>query len=71
VAAMPPTLAEIEATVVRMERHYGGHPAFPDYLRLRDRFDADLSDPRDRALSKAAALMQIKYASEPDGTSPR
>jgi hypothetical protein len=59
-----PTLAEIEATIARMEQRYRAHPSFPAYLQLRQRFDEDLSDARDRALSKAAALMQIKYESE-------
>ena len=59
-----PSLAEIEATLARMEQRYGDHPLFADYLRLQERFDADLSDARDRALAKSAALMLIKYESE-------
>ena len=59
-----PSLAEIEETVARMEERYRGHPLFADYLRLKDRFDADLSDARDRALAKSAALMLVKYQSE-------
>jgi hypothetical protein len=59
-----PSLEEIEATVKRMEERYRDHPLFAHYLRLRDRFDADLSDPRDRALARSAALMLIKYESE-------
>ena len=57
----PPELAEIEATVVRMEARYGGSIHFPAYRRLCERFAADLSDPRDLALAKSAALMLIKY----------
>lgn len=59
-----PDLEEIEATVARMEERYRDSPGFAAYLRLRERFDADLSDARDRALSKAAALMLIKYERE-------
>jgi hypothetical protein len=58
-----PSLKEIEATVERMEGRYRGHPLFAQYLRLRESFDADLLDPRDRALAKSAALMLIKYES--------
>jgi hypothetical protein len=63
-AGTVPSLDEIEATVARMEERYRGRPLFADYLRLRERFDADLSDARDRALAKSAALMLIKYESE-------
>ena len=62
--AAVPSLEEIEATVIRMEARYRDHPLFADYLRLRERFDEDLSDVRDRALSRAAALMLIKFQSE-------
>ena len=62
--ASVPSLEEIEATVARMEERYRAHPLFADYLRLRDRFAADLSDPRDRALAKSAALMLIMYDNE-------
>ena len=57
---MPPELAEIEATVARMEARYGGSVHFPAYRRLCERFLADLGDPRDLALAKSAALMLIK-----------
>ena len=53
-------LAEIEATVARMEARYGGSIHFADYRRLCGQFVADLSDPRDLALAKSAALMLIK-----------
>ena len=59
-----PSLKEIEATVTRMEERYRNHRLFADYLRLKERFDADLSDARDRALARNAALMLIKYESE-------
>ena len=59
-----PSLEEIEATVARMEERYRDHQLFPKYLRLRERFDADLSDARDRGLARSAALMLIKYESE-------
>jgi hypothetical protein len=63
-AGTAPSLEEIEATVARMEERYRDHPLFANYLRLRERFDADLSDARDRALVKSAALMLIKYESD-------
>ena len=59
-----PDLAELEATIVRMESRYGDHPLFADYKRLSQRFADDLRDPRDLALSKAAALMLIKFDAE-------
>ena len=59
-----PSLEEIEATVERMEVRYQGDPLFADYERLKHGFNADLTDARDRALSKAAALMLIKYWTE-------
>jgi hypothetical protein len=59
-----PSLDEIEATVARMEERYRGHPLFADYVRLKQRFDADLLDARDRALAKSAALMLIKYEND-------
>ncbi len=58
---MIPDLAELEATVARMEERYRHHPLFADYLRLCERFAADLDEPRDLALSRAAALMLIKF----------
>lgn len=59
-----PSLEEIEATIKRMEVRYRDHPLFAEYHKLTERFDADLSDPRDRALARSAALMLIKYESE-------
>jgi hypothetical protein len=59
-----PSLREVEETIERMEERYRDDALFADYQRLKQRFDADLSDARDRALSRAAALMLIKYARE-------
>jgi hypothetical protein len=59
-----PDLDELEATVARMEARYPDHQLFADYKRLCERFAADLTDPRDLALSKSAALMLIKFASD-------
>jgi hypothetical protein len=61
-----PALAEIEATVERMERRYAHSVHFPAYRTLCLRFAADLADPRDLALAKSAALMLIKQL-EGDG----
>ena len=55
-----PSLQEIEATVQRMERRYGGSVHFAAYRALCERFEADLDDRRDLALAKSAALMLIK-----------
>jgi hypothetical protein len=63
-AGSAPSLREIEETIERMEERYRDDALFADYQRLKQRFDADLTDARDRALSKAAALMLIKYAGE-------
>jgi hypothetical protein len=62
--AVVPSQAELEATIARMEARYRDHPSFAAYLKLVERFRADLGDERDRALSRAAALMQIKFESE-------
>ena len=61
-----PTLAEIEATVERLERRYAASSHFPAYRTLCSRFAADLTDARDLALAKSAALMLIKQL-EGDG----
>ena len=61
-----PALAEIEMTVERLERRYAGSALFPAYRALCQRFAADLSDQRDLALAKSAALMLIKQL-EGDG----
>ena len=59
-----PDLAEIEATVQRMEKRLSASRLFPAYERLCLRFAEDLSEPRDRALAKSAALMLIRFADE-------
>ena len=60
------TLADIEATVERLEArlaqssHPGTRHLFDNYRKLDARFRADLADPRDLALSRGGALMLIK-----------
>jgi hypothetical protein len=61
---MEPSLEEIEATLARMEERYRTSALFPAYERLKLRFAEDLPDPRDLALSKAAALMMVRFADE-------
>lgn len=60
---MVPDLAEIEATVARMEARYRSETlaAAPmtAYDRVCARFAADLAEPRDLALAKSAALMMV------------
>ena len=63
-AGSVPSLSEIEETIERMEARYRESPLFMDYERLKRRFEDDLIDERDRALSKAAALMMIKFANQ-------
>lgn len=55
-----PSLAEIEATVERMEQRYAGSIHYHAYRKLCRRFEADLDDRRDLALAKSAALMLIR-----------
>jgi hypothetical protein len=71
---MKPTTKEIDETVSRMEARYAGSPQpevnrlMAHYRGLLKRFESDLSDRRDLALSKAAVLMLIQsvaQASEP------
>ena len=59
---MRPDQAELDATIARMEAKYRDAPLFEAYRDLIERFACDLDDRRDLALSKAAALMLIKYA---------
>lgn len=59
-----PSLEEIEATVSRLEDRYRATPLFAVYERLCLRFEVDLSDRRDLALAKSAALMFIKFEME-------
>ena len=60
-----PDLTELQATIARMQARFDADPRATDLMkRYRDlsiRFEADLADPRDIALSRAAALMMIKY----------
>jgi hypothetical protein len=62
--ASVPDLAEIEATVSRMEARYRDDPLFPVCQRLCQRFEADLNERRDLALAKASALMLVKFVDE-------
>jgi hypothetical protein len=55
-----PTLDEIVQTVVRLEQRFERSSAFTSYRNLLLRFEADLTDPRDLALAKSAALMLVK-----------
>ena len=63
--AVTPDLAELEATIARMEARFDADLCasglMASYRDLCARFDADLVDPRDIALSRAAALMMVKY----------
>ncbi|WP_338607683.1 hypothetical protein V6617_14570 [Pelagibacterium nitratireducens] len=63
--AVTPDLAELEATIARMEARFDADLCasglMASYRDLCARFDPDLVDPRDIALSRAAALMMIKY----------
>ena len=67
---MQPSLAEIEATIVRLEArllaspHRSTRTLLSTYRELEARFRADLDDPRDLALSQGAALMLIKFIDE-------
>lgn len=60
-----PDLTELQATIARMQARFDADPRATDLMKryrdLRIRFEADLADPRDIALSRAAALMMIKY----------
>jgi len=67
---MRPSLEEIEATVDRLEARLTAS-LDPDterlliaYRKLDARFRTDLSDPRDLALSRGAALMLIRFLTE-------
>ena len=55
-----PTLQEMIETVERLERSLAGAPLLPLYRDLKARFRADLTDERDLALSRDAALMLVK-----------
>jgi hypothetical protein len=66
--AVTPDLAELQATIARMEARFDAEPRAKSlmgpYRDLCARFENDLADPRDIALSRAAALMMIKYQLE-------
>jgi hypothetical protein len=61
-----PDYKEIAATVARLEAAFDGREdvrarmLMEAYQQVSDRFTADLSDKRDLALSKGAALMLIQ-----------
>lgn len=63
--AVVPDLVELEATIARMEARFDAEPRaaalMECYRALCDRFAHDLVDPRDIAMSRASALMMIKY----------
>jgi hypothetical protein len=45
-----------------MEARLGTHPLFPAYVRLVERFKADLEDERDVLLARSAVLMLLQEA---------
>ncbi|MGQ7792266.1 hypothetical protein ACUN0C_07650 [Faunimonas sp. B44] len=68
-----PETSEILATIARLEGAFEDHPD-PEvrrlhalYLKLCRRFEEDLGDARDRALSRAAVLMLIRLQEEGAG----
>jgi CHASE3 domain sensor protein len=67
---MKPALDDIEDTVLRMEQRFRGskiteaQSLMQAYDDLNRRFEADLSDRRDLALSRGGALMLIKVLVE-------
>ena len=71
-----PEIAEIEATVVRLEARLrqSERPQTLELLAIYDQLDrqlvADLADRRDLALSRGAALMLIKLFDADDGPAP-
>ena len=72
-----PDIAEIEATVGRLEARLrqSVRPQTLELLGIYDQLDrqfvADLADCRDLALSRGAALMLIKFFDAGDGPAPR
>ncbi|ANM09474.1 MULTISPECIES: hypothetical protein [unclassified Rhizobium] len=69
-----PTTIELSSTIDRMESVYRrqdeARAVFGVYEKLCQRFEQDLADERDLLLSKAAALMMIKYWVEQRGSHP-
>lgn len=68
--AIIPEVSQIKTTVARMEKRYSSQKSeaaqvmWVAYLKVRARFEADLVDERDIWLSRAAALMMLKYQLE-------
>ncbi|MDM7850319.1 hypothetical protein [Pseudochrobactrum kiredjianiae] len=68
--AIVPDLLQIKATVERMEKRYSAQNGdvaqvlWAAYVKVKVRFETDLSDERDIWLSRAAALMLLKYQLE-------
>jgi hypothetical protein len=66
-----PDYDEVAATVAKMEAQFAALNEARDlmeaYGRTVRRFESDLADPRDLALSKGAALMPIKALIEQNG----
>lgn len=63
-----PTTPELMSTIARLEQRYRRHADAADlftvYEKLCERFEDDLAEERDVLLSKAAALMLVKYRVE-------
>ena len=66
--AVSPDPTELQATIARIQARFDAEPRATDLMRhyrnLCTRFETDLADPRDIALSRAAALMMIRYQLE-------
>ena len=68
--AIIPDLIQIKMTVERMERLYSAQKSeaaqvlWAAYVKVSARFETDLADERDIWLSRAAALMLLKYQLE-------
>lgn len=59
-----PEPKELRETIERMEARFADAPAWQAYERARQRFENDLADPRDIMLSRAAALMVLRFLDE-------
>ena len=72
--AMPiiPDIAELRSTIERMEARYKASkdpqagPLMEAYGRVAVRYESQLADERDRFLSKASALMMVRFVLEPE-----
>jgi hypothetical protein len=60
-------LAELEATVRRMQERWRNSPSFSAYQALRPRFKANLTDARAIEFARSAALMLIEHNPEETG----